>query len=175
LPASFFAYGFRASSWLPENSDRVRVIFLGQTAERALEHPWFGIGANSTPALREPLDRAELPERFTLPRYTAPHPHNFFLQVWYELGMVGAILFALAGVVLLLRVSLLPFEAQPFAAASFATLVTAATFAWSMWQTWLVCVAGLMVLYLRVAAAGTTRMDSSNLHNKAASPVSADL
>jgi O-antigen ligase len=159
LPFSLYAYGFRAAPWLPENSQRVRVVFLGQIAERALEHPWFGIGAESSPALKESLKTAELPEGFKFPRKIA-HPHDFFLQTWYELGLVGAILFALAGVALLLRIPLLPLEAQPFASASFVTLATAATFAWSMWQTWLVCMAGLVILYLRVAAAAAGREDS---------------
>ncbi len=153
LPVSFSAYnaGLHTATWLPKDSARVRVIIWEYTAERVLEHPWFGIGASSTPALRQPLEHSERPEGFVYPRNTGRHAHNFFLQTWYELGLVGAILFAFAGAVLILRISLLPFEARPFAAATFATVGTAAAFATSMWQTWLDCSVGLLILYLRTA------------------------
>ena len=90
------------------------------------------------------------------PRNTGQHAHNFFLQTWYELGVVGAILFAVAGVVLILRISHLPLEAQSFAAALFATVATSSAFAWSLWQTWLCCLIGLLILYLRTVETGSS-------------------
>jgi hypothetical protein len=43
--------------------------------------------------------------------YTGRHAHDLFLQTWYELGVVGALLMAIA---VALSISRLPFEAQPF-------------------------------------------------------------
>jgi ABC-type lipoprotein release transport system permease subunit len=83
---------------------------------------------------------------------TREHAHDLFLQTWYELGVAGAILVAFAGAAIALRIHLLPSEAQPFAAATFASFASVEAFAWSMWQPWLMCAVGLVVLYLRMAA-----------------------
>jgi O-antigen ligase len=153
LPAAFFAYkaDLHLATWMP-HSARARMIVWEFTAERVLERPWLGIGAASTPALRVPRDEAEQPEGFAYPRTTGSHAHNLFLQTWYELGLVGAILVAIAGALLVLRISLLPIEAQPFAAATFTAFLATVSTSWSMWQAWLVCGVGLMLLYLLVAA-----------------------
>ena len=118
IPVDFTAYNanLQTAEWLP-SSFRQRLIIWEYTAERVLDHPWLGIGAASTPALREPPDQAEKPQGY--PRNTGRHAHDMFLQTWYELGAVGAILIALAGAVVIFRISLLPIETQPFAAAFF--------------------------------------------------------
>jgi O-antigen ligase len=153
LPAAFLAYKaeLHLAPWIPESA-RARMIIWEFTAERTLERPLLGIGAGSTPALRIRRDQAEQPEGFVYPRTTGAHAHNIFLQTWYELGLLGVVLVAVAGVFLALRILLLPPGAQPFAAGAFtAVLVTLAT-SWSMWQVWLVCGIGLMLIYLLVAA-----------------------
>jgi O-antigen ligase len=156
LPAAFLAYKaeLHVATWVPESA-RARIIIWEFTAERALERPWLGIGAASTPALKVPRGEAEQPEGFVYPRTTGAHAHNLFLQTWYELGLVGAILIAIAGALLVLRISLLPVEAQPFAAATFTVFLATVSTAWGMWQVWLVCGIGLMLLYLLIAARQT--------------------
>jgi O-antigen ligase len=153
LPLSFFAYKaeLHMAPWLPESA-RARVIIWEYTAERVLDHPWLGIGADSTRALRGQRETSERPEGFIFKRTTAWHAHDLFLQVWYELGLVGVILIGLAGAAVALRMSVLPFESQPFAAATFAVFMAIAAFAWGIWQTWLMCGVALMLLYLEVAA-----------------------
>ena len=74
-----------------------------------------------------------------------------FLQTWYELGLIGAVLLALAGAALALRMLRLPKDTQPFAAASFAAFFGIAAFAWSIWQTWFMCAIGLLILYVCLA------------------------
>jgi O-antigen ligase len=152
LPLDFAAYkaGWHMAPWLP-NSARARIILWEYTAERALEHPWLGIGVDSTHALKK-SGAAERPKGFIFPRSSGEHAHNLFLQTWYELGLVGAVLLALAGAGVALRMLRLPKEMQPFAAASFAAFFGIGAFAWSMWQTWFMCAIGLLILYLCVAA-----------------------
>jgi len=60
------------------------------------------------------------------------------------------------GAALILRVGLLPAEAQPFAAAFVAVVLSLAAFAWSMWETWLMFGMGLSVFYLNVASQART-------------------
>src|SRR5262249_37396175 len=128
-------------------------------AERVFDHPWLGVGADSTRVLKEPNTRltAEWPEGFIYPRTIGRHAHDLFLQTWFELGFIGAILMALAVAMVPLRISLLPPEAQPFVAASFITVMAIVSFGWGMWQTWLVCGAALLPIFLLVAANLTVR------------------
>ena len=67
--------------------------------------------------------------------------------------MLGAVLFAIAGAAVVMLIVYLPAAAQPFAAGTFAAFALVGAFAWGMWQTWFMCAATLLPLYLRVAAA----------------------
>ena len=90
------------------------------------------------------------------------HAHNLFLQTWYELGLIGAILLALAGAAIALRMRRLPKDIQPFAAASFAAFFEIAAFAWSIWQTWFMCAIGLLIPYVSLAAERRARMQAGS-------------
>jgi O-antigen ligase len=164
LPLSFFAYKaeLHMAPWLPESA-RARVIIWEYTAERVLDHPWLGIGADSTRALRGQRETSERPEGFIFKRTTAWHAHDLFLQVWYELGLVGVILIGLAGAAVALRMSVLPFESQPFAAATFAVFMAIAAFAWGIWQTWLIC-----AVLLRGCSKGCRRLARTQVRTKPA-------
>ena len=155
LPLDFLAYkaGLHQAEWLP-NSARARIIIWEYTAERVLERPLAGIGAESTPAARaKAAVPMEKPEGFVQARSTGHHAHSLFLQTWYELGLLGAILAAIAGATIALRLLLLPEQAQPFGAAAFTLFAVIATFAWGMWQGWLIGAVALLALYLLMAAA----------------------
>jgi hypothetical protein len=152
IPLDQLAYqqGLHLAPWLPDSA-RARVIIWQYTAEHALEHPWLGIGVSSTSAVKAqtkgPEDR---PEGFVFKRTTGQHAHDIFLQSWYELGLVGVVLAAIAGALVVLRIGLLPVLALPFGAASFMAFFAIAAFAWSIWQTWFMCAIALVPLYLRM-------------------------
>ena len=75
-----------------------QIIIWEYTAERVLENPVLGIGADSTPAVKaKAVTAPEKPEGFVFRRTTGQHAHNLFLQSWYELGLFGTILVAIAG------------------------------------------------------------------------------
>jgi O-antigen ligase len=152
LPVDFAAYnaGWHMVSWLP-NSARARIILWEYTAEHVLEQPWLGIGVDSTHSLNR-KGQFDQPQGFIFPRSSGEHAHDVFLQIWYELGVVGAILLALAGAAIALRMLRLPQDIQPFAAASFAAFFGIAAFAWSMWQAWFMCAIGLLIFYVCIAA-----------------------
>lgn len=155
IPLDFLAFkaGMHQAKWLP-TSARARIIIWEYTAERVLENPWLGIGADSTPAVKAKAVAApEKPEGFVFRRTTGQHAHNLFLQSWYELGLFGTILVAIAGAAAALRLLVLPLEAQAYGAAAFTLFAAIATFAWGMWQVWLVCAIGLLPLYLLMPAA----------------------
>jgi O-antigen ligase len=173
LPIDFLAYdaNLHMAQWLP-NSFRARVIIWEYTAERFFDHPWLGVGADSTRAMKEQRrseKTAEQPPGFIYPRTIGSHAHNIFLQTLFELGVIGAILMAFAGAAVALRMSLLRIEAQPFAAASFTAFMAIASFAWGMWQTWLICGAAILLIYLLVGgnvAAGESRVDVKTANDR---------
>ena len=152
LPAALLAYkaDLNTARWLPV-SFRDRIAIWDDTAERALKDPWFGIGARSTRVLmNEPI--FDEPTNSVRLKSAGWHAHDLFLQTWYELGVVGVILIAIAGAAVVLRIAVLSTEAQPVAAAAYTFFMAMAAFAWDMWQTWLVCAMALTLLYLGIAA-----------------------
>ncbi len=154
IPLDLFAYnqGLHLASWLP-SSARARIIIWQYTAERVLEHPWVGIGINSTPAVKAKMQGPDdRPEGFVFKRTTGQHAHDVFLQSWYEMGAIGVLLAAIAGAFVVLGIGLLPWLAQPYGAASFMVVLAIAAFAWSMWQTWFMCAIGLVPILLRMAS-----------------------
>jgi O-antigen ligase len=158
IPASFLAYqsGLHLADWLAKSA-RARVIVWEYTAEQTLDNPLLGVGVASTPILSKQQKAAglsEQPEGFVYPRTTGFHGHNIFLQAWYELGAVGTLLLAAAGASVALLILALPASAQPFACGAFAAFIVVAAFAWGMWQSWFMCAAALLPIYLRITVAG---------------------
>jgi len=157
VPVAHLAYdeGLHLDESLP-SSYRARVILWGYTSEKIFEHPVLGVGVNTTRerdnAGVNDRHKAPRPEGFVMPRTTAHHSHSLFLQTWYELGAVGAVLFSIAGALVVLRTTTLPRNAQPFAAATFAAFAVIAAFAWGMWQTWWICAIALAAVYVCLAA-----------------------
>jgi O-Antigen ligase len=153
LPAVLAAYKaeLHTASWLP-TSARHRVIIWEYTAERVPDHLWGGIGAASTPTLKPKRDIQEKPSGFRFARSTGEHAHDLFLQAWYELGVAGVFLIAFAGAAVALAIYSLPIQAVAFVAATFFVCVAIEAFAWSIWQTWLMCAVGLLAIYVRVAS-----------------------
>jgi O-antigen ligase len=155
LDIAVYRAGLHEVSWLP-SSYRARVIIWDYTAEQVIAHPLFGVGARSTRILRqEQASTVEKPEGFVFSRSLGQHAHDLFLQTWFELGAVGAILIAIAGAAVIMRIRFLPIRAQPFAAATFTAFAGIAAFAWDMWQTWWMAAVGLAALYLCLGAAAT--------------------
>ena len=148
------AHGFFGLQGRSAHGPVVAAFIWEYTAERVFDHPWLGVGANSTRVLKEPNTRemAEWPPGFAYPRTIGWHAHDLFLQTWFELGVIGALLIAFAGAMVALRMSLLPVEVQPFAAASLTAFMAIVSFGWGMWQEWLICGAALLLVFLLVGA-----------------------
>jgi O-antigen ligase len=71
-----------------------------------------------------------------------PHPHNIYLQTWYELGLVGAALLAAFGILLLARIARLNSVQRPFVFALFGVAAVQIGFSYNLWQTWFMCLFG---------------------------------
>ncbi len=65
-----------------------------------------------------------------------PHPHNAFLQIWVELGAVGALLCAILYAFTLRRIASLPEPFIPTALAMVATTLAMSSVGFGLWQAW---------------------------------------
>jgi O-antigen ligase len=103
-------------------------------AQKTLDRPFLGHGINSSRFV--PNDGAvsafQPPDK---PVITL-HPHDAFLQVWLELGLVGVIL--AAGLLLTALGAIGGWAPGParFALASYAAALVIAGLAFGIWQTW---------------------------------------
>lgn len=152
LPAALTAQraGLHEASWL-QASARHRIIIWNATAERALNSPFFGVGARTTYFLGPSLEKDIPPqEHVTLMRTLSTHAHNVFLQTWFELGLVGALLLSLFGVALVRAIGSLETALQPYALATFVTAAAMAGSSYSLWQYWFLAMFGLTAVCCRI-------------------------
>lgn len=149
-------------------------ILIWQTAAATIpDRPWLGHGFDSSRALPEATTRKQyifLPatsRSWTIFSEGIPlHPHNLILQVWIELGFLGAILLA-TFLVTLSRTIVLFCSDKAGVAIGFSLLVSAATIAsisFGAWQAWWLATLMLCAACFSIAAAG----DSARNGKKAA-------
>ncbi|WP_448207358.1 O-antigen ligase family protein [Azospirillum sp. sgz302134] len=138
-----------AAEWL-FLSAKHRVEIWGMAAERALTSPILGQGIDASRAL---TPQGEVSHFGTITDSLLPlHPHNAFLQVWLELGGVGALLALAAALMLLFGTGRMERREQPFALALFAAGLAMVSTAYGIWQAW--WMAGILAsgLMLRLAS-----------------------
>jgi O-antigen ligase len=135
--AQAFSARLHEAPWL-FLSARHRVAIWGHTASEVTKSPILGIGADATNGrFLETLKREpELKRSGGFELATTRHAHNGYLQIWYELGAIGAALFAIAGLAYLVSIGSLAPAVQPFATAQFATFAGIIATSYGMWQMW---------------------------------------
>ncbi len=139
------------------NSAAHRLLIWDFAAERISERPVFGWGMDASRAIPGGTGRpdAALREAFGLTSPTAAqwfsnaqllplHPHNLALQVWLELGAIGAALMAL-----LLALAALACR-SPAACGAFAAGMVIAMLSYGAWQYW--WVSGLLLAAVTAGA-----------------------
>ena len=137
-----------AMSPLP-NSTQHRLYIWEFVAENALKRPFFGWGFHSSRSIphgqyRPPIGTAYMPL----------HPHNAPLQIWLELGIPGAFLFAiLSALVVMQSIGVQAVKKMGVHAATLGTIVAFAAVAYTaygLWQSWWVA-AGWMTTVILLA------------------------
>jgi exopolysaccharide production protein ExoQ len=129
-----------------------RLAIWSFVGSRIAEKPLFGWGLDSSRAI--PGGNTPIPDGYPGQTSLPLHPHNAPLQVWLELGVPGALLFALFAARLWLalgRVSWPPL----YAAATGGSLVAALTVAlgsYGVWQEWLIASEFLTLFLILVMA-----------------------
>ena len=108
------------------------------TADAVAERPLTGIGARGTRVLQQRLyaeGRLDAANRYS--KRPGRHAHNAFLQVWLELGALGAGLVLALGLAGLWQLSRLSDPGMRAGLALFAACCATAAVGWGIWQTWL--------------------------------------
>jgi len=132
-------------SYLPPSALH-RLTIWNTASERFKERPWLGIGMNATRSLYSRKDAvrreyfADDPDKkwYNIFEPIPLHAHNGILQIWLELGLIGAI--ALGAILLsLIKMIRIGFRQRIWTASCFG-LYTSAIIVFSLsfgpWQSW---------------------------------------
>jgi hypothetical protein len=155
VPIALYAYnGLELhKSKMIQYSGRDRIVIWADIAQRALDRPVLGVGARSTNELNEVGTTSLMQPDANKQRKIGRHPHNVYLQSWYEIGGVGALLLGVAGLVALVQISRFPQFTLPFSYAALSTFSLELALCWDIWQRWffaLLCFSAvILVLALR--------------------------
>ena len=141
-------------------SAQLRIMIWNRIAQLVPAAPVFGVGADMTYYIRPTMIEAPrgAPDWLGFP---IPHPYNVYLQVWYELGLVGAVLLTAFGLLLLRQVGKLGKADRPFAYATFAATAAAISSSYNVWQIWFMCLFGFVAAMF---ALGQTQPDTCGSH-----------
>lgn len=120
-------------------SSRHRIEIWRVVGERILEKPVLGWGLDSSRMIPNENDRTDFPQIVRDGNIIPLHPHNLFLQILLETGIVGAALLLALGLAVLRRIGAWPHPDRAFALALYGTAITMATFDYGAWQTWRLC------------------------------------
>lgn len=156
LTLAVYDANWHKSPWIAEQMKRAsgkeRIGILRQYAIRVPEAPILGHGANSTRIIGPAIDN-DTPWEVRLQKgeWMAQHPHNAYMQIWFDLGAVGAALFMVAGLLILRSFRNLGPTERPVAYATFAAFATVIAPSYGIWQYWQVCLFGLTGIALAIA------------------------
>lgn len=130
--------GWTELNWSSDRSVPARFYIWSYTAEKAQENLLTGIGVRGTRSLVTPAP-ASLGEDYANRMRPRPgrHAHNAFLQIWLELGAIGAVLIMVLGLAVLRAIGRLGEKAAAIGYAQFASACAVAAFGFGLWQTWL--------------------------------------
>lgn len=154
LPLALLAHrlDLHNASWLQPSAQH-RIIIWNHTAEQTFKAPIFGRGAEATYVLgpkAEKSTKSEPDEVWT--RTLSIHAHNIYLQTWFELGLVGALLLSAVGVAIVSSAAGLPGATRPYAYATIASAMAVAGSSYGMWQAWFMAMFALAWLSFAIGA-----------------------
>ena len=140
------------------DTGQARIILWNFTAHKFLERPLLGVGANATRSIDEDLKpTAKAVPGNPYPERTGQHAHNFFVQIWFELGAIGALLFLGSGILLWRAIGRLHAMAQPYALAASISAMCIAALTWGFWQQWYLSLFAIAVLLLALGHGALAR------------------
>lgn len=133
---------------LAHSSSQARVAIARSFGAVVAIEPWVGTGFGASARLADaPAMQVLAPEMRRMIEFG--HPHNAFLQVWAELGFIGAFLAGLVLFLTLRAVALLPRESFALSLALIAAAAAVAFVGHGAWQGWWTASLGAAITWLR--------------------------
>lgn len=152
LVVGMYNVGLHNSVWLPRYGEgasaAARIVIAHEYAERIAEAPLIGHAAAVSRELNQNKSESHMSQ---------PHPHNAYLQLWFELGAVGVGLFMAMGFSVLGALKSLPPGTQPYSYALFASVATLLAPSYGFWQPWLSAMICYSIMFTAVAMAWNAR------------------
>ena len=148
--------------WIQPSAQH-RISIWTYASQQILAAPVVGVGIGATRGVEDPGGRVWVqvsPEMsFVVGRKV--QPHNIYIQVWNELGGIGAVLLLLTGLAVINRMSRATAEVRPFYFATFATCAVQAGLNWSMNSSWYLPIFAIGALFTVFAADFTQNKSSA--------------
>lgn len=110
-----------------------RIIIWNRFTEETMKRPLLGVGAGMAYWKFDPHKEAIQGESWA--RYSRD-VHCVYLQIWFELGIAGAVLLSLLGLAVIQRLDRLPAAVVPYAHASFASAAAILGSSYGLWRPW---------------------------------------
>jgi O-antigen ligase len=153
VPAVRTAYdsGWQLDTGLT-GSARARITIWNFTATRVSSAWLFGHGIDSVRNDDNQVSPKAIAGEEGQHR-TGRHSHNVFLQIWYEFGLAGSLLWTAAGFYLLSGVHRFRPHAQPFAIAGATAGIVILSCSWGLWQHWYAATVAASIVLFAIAAA----------------------
>ncbi len=121
-------------------------------SQKILEQPLLGYGLETGRFM--PIDDMV---RSYFPGEYLHHPHNGVLQIWFEMGALGALMLAAAWGLIVRQTALLEAKSIPFVLAGLCCVMIIGSVAHGVWQSWWVSALVLVPFLFAVATAPETR------------------
>ena len=145
---------------LTQSSSRARVAIAQSFGAAVAQAPWIGSGYGMGLRFAEvPAAAALEPEMRAM--LAVGHPHNSFLQIWSELGLVGAGLAALVAFLALRAASALPRLLFATALGLLGAAVAVMFVEHGAWQGWWTAACGAAITWLRAASCARPPYESA--------------
>ena len=132
-----------------------RLEFWDYMADRVWDKPLFGWGLQSVPVL--PIHPDELARYHVVTASGIGHAHNLWLQVWVEMGLIGAIIFLAFALYVLHKTMSIPVIFRPFSLAGYATILALTISTYNLAaDSWWAAIAWSVFLFILVVKSQKT-------------------
>ena len=127
------------------SSSGLRLEIWKTTVNLIAERPFWGWGINSFEAVMPHAQSALIFKENVEGNFT--HPHNAFLQVWLDLGLVGVLIVTALIASVAKAIDRMPQTLQPFAIVALLAVVIVSAISHAAWQGWWISSLVLLVVF----------------------------
>ncbi|HZH12403.1 MAG TPA: O-antigen ligase family protein [Microvirga sp.] len=144
---------------IASSHSKERVEIWQSFGEVVRRQPLVGSGFGVSPRMPDTAVAKELPKELR-PALDIGHPHNAVLQIWVELGAVGAIIFLVIAFLILRALWRLPHLTRSAALALMAGAAPVALVGHGAWQGWWAASLGAAIIWMQAASRFQTETKS---------------